>query len=114
MADYLRDLTTGGTITEDVIETNSDTPELVQVVSKALDGTVYIQNQGKINHKIVATVLLDAAQDLLLDSAWLNGHRIELSDEDRVYSGYIIGSKPSIKYVDTYHECQVTIQEDIL
>lgn len=114
MADYLKNLTEDVVITEDVIETNSYTPELVQVVTKALDGTVYIQNHGKINHKVVATVLLDAEQDELLDNAYLNGHLVQLSDDDRVYSGYIIGTKPSVKYVDTYHECQITLQEESL
>lgn len=111
MSDCLKNLTTNVTITEDIIETNSYTPELIQIITKALDGSIYIQNHGQINHRVVATILLDSDQDALLDNAYLNGDLVQLVDDDRIYQGYLVGTKPSVKYVDTYHECQITIQE---
>ena len=107
----LRNQTTGEKITE--FCWTKTTPNVNQVVTTAMDGTVYIQVIGSPSKTIVAECVITTDAKPKLESAHARADLMSVTDEDgRVTCGHITALSFQTKVRGNKQRCTVTMAEE--
>lgn len=107
----LRNQTTGEKITE-FCWTNT-TSDVTQVLTKALDGTVYIQVIGEPSKTIVAECVITTSAKPKLESAHARADLMSVTDEDgHLTYGRITALSFQNKVRGNKQRCTVTLAEE--
>lgn len=106
----LRNQTTGEKITE--FCWTQTTPNVNQVVTTAMDGTVYIQVIGRPSKTIVAECVITTEAKAKLESAHASAALMSIADDSRMTYGRITALSFQRKVRGNMQRCTVTMMEE--
>ena len=108
----LYDVTTGTCVSRYVrFETEQ---ELSQIVSKSLDGTVYIQTVGEAQKCHSGSVFVTRAEKSLLSAAHASGDLMRIEVRHGTYYGRIISLKIGERLPCDYFEATITLADEVI
>ena len=88
--------------------------EVSQIVSKSLDGTVYIQTVGEPQKNHTGSVFVTRAEKTALMTAHANGDLMRIEVRHGAYYGRIISLKFGERLPRDYFEATVTLAAEVI
>lgn len=83
-----------------------------RVISKALDGSTYIQNIGLPAEEISATIIYFPEKETALKRADAQGSLISLTDEDEVIYGRIVSLELDHKWMNGKYSANILLVKE--
>ena len=87
--------------------------DVTKIVSKALDGTTYIQIIGSGSTDYVGTVYVDRAEKEKLEDAYVGGNLLRIELDYGTYYGRITEKKMGKRQAANYFEAEVTLAKEV-